>query len=197
MDSQSESTRSRRTPYPPTEPPAHQGISVTNLRLSPPICKRPLCSSNSVQPAVRHLKTFDGEICALPKRIGHCWVQTLSSAPPLATYDLSELSNIRELSRVTFDDKQAPHWIAVDETNRRIILNSGECAEHRLFMVNFDPENGKLTLDARFHDPGSDKPRVSMDGKTWPNSFKGDAYPLGTVFSRSTPAANPAVTASK
>jgi hypothetical protein len=151
----------------------------------------------TAQPAVRHLKTFDGEICAVPKRIGHYWVQTLSSAHALAGYDLSDLSNIREVSRITFDDKQAPHWIALDESNRRIIVNSGEYAEHRLFMVNFDQESGKLTLDPRFRDPGSDKPGVSMDGKSWPHGFKGDAYPHGTVFSRSEAATKPAVTAQK
>ena len=152
---------------------------------------------DTAQPSARHLKTFDGEACAVPKRIGHYWVQTLFSEHAVAAYDLSDLSNIREVSRVSFDDKQNPHWIAVDETSRRIILNSGEYGEHRLFMLNFDPTTGALALDKNFRDPGSDKPGVSMDGKSWPHGFKGDAYPHGTVFSRTLPAATPAVTAQK
>ena len=151
----------------------------------------------TAQPVVRHLKTFEGESCDVPQRVGHYWLQTLFSEHALAAYDLSDLSNIREVSRISFDDKQTPHWIAVDEDNRRIILNSGEYGEHRLFMVNFDPDSGKLTLDARFRDQGSDQPGVSMDGKSWPHGFKGNAYPHGTVFSRTKPAASPAVTASK
>ncbi len=136
------------------------------------------------QPSVRHLKTFEGEQCDVPLRIGHYWVQTLSSLHALATYDIADLAHIREVSRVTFDDKQKPHWIAADADNRRIVLNSGEYGEHRLFMVNFDPRTGALTLDGRFRDAGSERPGVSMDGKLWPHGFHGDAYPHGTVFSR-------------
>jgi hypothetical protein len=136
------------------------------------------------QPSIHYLKTFDGEICAVPLVIGHYWVQTLFSAHALATYDISDLTNIREVSRITFDDKQKPHWISPDVDNRRIVLNSGEYGEHRLFMINFDPQTGTLTLDKTFHDPGSDMAGVSMDGKSWPHGFKGDAYAHGTVFSR-------------
>ncbi len=95
----------------------------------------------------------------------HYWVATLTSVHAVAAYDISDLAHIREVSRLTFDDKQKPHWISADADHRRIILNSGEYGEHRLFMVNFDPQTGALTLDKSFRDPGSDKPGVSMDGK--------------------------------
>jgi hypothetical protein len=145
----------------------------------------------TAHPSVRHLKTFDGDECGVPLRIGHYWVATLSSAHALAVYDISDLTHIREVSRITFDDKQKPHWISPDADNRRIVLNSGEYGEHRLFMVNFDPQTAALTLDKTFRDPGSEKPGVSMDGKSWPQGFKGDAYPHGTVFSH--PGAGPPV----
>jgi hypothetical protein len=51
-------------------------------------------------------------------------------------------------------------------------------------MLNFDARSGELKLDERFRDAGSQKPGVSMDGKTWPHGFQGDAYAHGTVFSR-------------
>jgi hypothetical protein len=135
-------------------------------------------------PSVRHLKTFDGDRCAVPLRIGHFWVQTLFSAHALAVYDIADLTRVHEVSRVTFDDKQKPHWIASDRDSRRIVLNSGEYGDHRLFIVNFDPQTGTLKLDEHFRDPGSERPGVSMDGKSWPHGFHGDAYPHGTVFSR-------------
>ncbi|HZP61973.1 MAG TPA: hypothetical protein VFB28_01055 [Terriglobales bacterium] len=137
------------------------------------------------QPIVQHVKTFEGEICAVPLRIGKYWIQTLFSNHALVSYDISDLGNMREVSRIQFDEKQNPHWIASDSTNRRIILNSGEYGEHRLYMINFDPQTGALKLDERFRDPGSDRAGVSMDGKSWPHGFKGDAYAHGTVFSRS------------
>jgi hypothetical protein len=134
-------------------------------------------------PSVRYRYTFEGKTCAVPLRLGHYWVQTLFSAHALASYDISDLDHIHEVSRITFDDKQKPHWISPDADHRRIILNSGEYGEHRLFMVNFDPQTGVLALDKTFRDAGSDRPGVSMDGKSWPHGFHGDAYPHGTVFS--------------
>jgi hypothetical protein len=136
------------------------------------------------QPTVRYLKTFDGEIAAVPVRIGHYWIQSLLSVHAVASYDISDLGHIREVSRITFDDKQKPHWISPDEDRKRLIVNSGEYGEHRLFIVNFDEKTGALAIDKRFRDPGSDRPGVSMDGKSWPHGFKGDAFPHGAVFSR-------------
>lgn len=135
-------------------------------------------------PTVRHVTTFDGTNCAVPLRLGSYWIQTLTTAHALAAYDIADLNNIREVSRLVFDDKTEPHWIAADPTGRRIVMNSGEYAEHRVFIVNLDPASGALTLDAKFRDPGSDRPGVSMDGKSWPHGFTGNAYAHGTVFSR-------------
>ncbi len=136
------------------------------------------------KPSARYLKTFDGEQADVPLRIGHYWIQTLSSMHAVASYDISDLSHISEVSRLTLDEKQKPHWISADPEGRRIVLNSGEYGEHRLFLVNFNPQTGSLTLDTRFRDPGSERAGVSMDGKSWPHGFQGDSYPHGTVFSR-------------
>lgn len=137
------------------------------------------------QPRVRHRHTFEGTECAVPLRIGGFWIQTLSSAHALASYDLSDPSRLPEVSRLTFDEKQKPHWVSSDQNGGRIVMNSGENAEHRLFMLNFDKRTGRLELDTRFRDPGSERPGVSMDGKSWPHGFRGDAYAHGTVFARS------------
>ena len=136
------------------------------------------------QPPVRHRLTFKDTECAVPLRIGTFWVQTLSKTHALASFDLSDPAQIREVSRLTFDDKQTPHWISADQDGGRIVMNSGEYGDHRLFIVNFDKKAGTLALDTRFRDPGSDRPGVSMDGKSWPHGFRGDAYAHGAVFAR-------------
>ena len=64
-------------------------------------------------------------------------------------------------------------------------MNSGGYAKgNRLFIVNCDPGTGALSLDARFHDPGSTRPGINLPNRTWPNGFVGTAAPHGTVFSR-------------
>jgi hypothetical protein len=136
------------------------------------------------RPTVRFDYAFEGTECAVPLLLGHYWVQTLFSAHALVTLDIADPGHPRDVSRLNFDAKQTPHWIAADPTGRRIVLNSGEYGEHRIFLIDFDPDSGALHLDERFRDPGSTQPGVSMDGKSWPQGFRGDAYPHGTVFSR-------------
>lgn len=139
---------------------------------------------STASPSATLVKTFDQGLCAVPLRLGHYWLQTLFSGHALVAYDISDIGHIKEVSRVTFDDQQKPHWIAADESGRRIVLNSGEYGAHRLYMVNFNPETGALALDKDFRDAASNQPGISFDGKTWPHGFHGDAYPHGTVFSR-------------
>jgi hypothetical protein len=139
---------------------------------------------DSESPRMRHAYTFDGEFCGAPLQIGQYWIQTLSTAKAVAAYDISDLAHIREVSRVKLNGKQFPHWLSADAAGRRMLLNSGEYGEHRMYILNFDPEKGSLSVDEKFRDPGSDQPGVSMDGKTWPHGFTGDAYGHGAVFSR-------------
>ena len=137
------------------------------------------------RPRIRYLKTFEGAECGVPLRIGHYWIQTLSSAKALISLDISDLSNIREVSRVTFDDEQWPHWLSADGDCRRLVVDSGGYGANMIYIVNFDPRTGLLKLDENFRDPGSPRPGVSMDGKTWQSTFYANAFPHGAVFSRS------------
>jgi hypothetical protein len=98
---------------------------------------------------------------------------------------VSDAEHPREVSAVTFDKGEAPHWISMDRTGRRVVLNSGGYgARNRLYVVAFDPSSGRLSLDERFRDAGSTSPGVNMSGRTWPHGFAGTALPHGTVFSR-------------
>ncbi len=137
------------------------------------------------RPSVRFVYGFPGQDCGVPLRIGRWWLQTVPETHSLTVLDISNPEHPREVSRVTFDAGQKPHWAAADSSGTRIVLNSDENGpDHRLFIVNFDPKTGSAKLDERFRDSGSDRPGVSMDGKSWPHGFRGNAYAHGTVFSR-------------
>ena len=137
------------------------------------------------QPSLRFVYGFPGIDCGVPLRVGHWWLQTVPQTHSLTVLDISDPERPREVSRLTFDAGQKPHWVALDPSGTRIVLNSNENGpDHRLFMVNFDPNTGSVKLDDHFRDPGSDRPGVSMDGKSWPHGFHGNAYAHGTVFSR-------------
>jgi len=139
-------------------------------------------------PVVRYVRTFDGSDCGVPVRIGHYWIQTLTSAHAVVVLDIPDPANLREVSRFTFDDKQTPHWIASDADESRLVVDSGGNGENRIFILNFSRQTGALTVDEKFRDPGSNRPGIVTDGKWWPHGFHGDAFPHGAVFSRPRPA---------
>jgi hypothetical protein len=85
---------------------------------------------------------------------------------------------------VTFGEDEGPHWLALDATGRRAVLNSAGSKPNRLYLIDVDPATGALTIDERFRDPGATRPGVSLTGKSWPHGFNGEARPHGTVFSR-------------
>ncbi|MEE8251641.1 MAG: hypothetical protein V3R24_07870, partial [Gemmatimonadales bacterium] len=89
------------------------------------------------------------------------------------------------VSRVTVGDDERPHWISIDPTGRRVVLNSGGYSKgNRLFLINFDPASGKLWVDEQFRDVDSTRAGINLTGKMWPHGFAGTAVPHGTVFSR-------------
>lgn len=139
----------------------------------------------SREPSAKFVKGFEGKNCGVPVLSGHYWLQTVPEAHALVALDITDPEQPREVSRVRVGDDEQPHWIAIDRSGRRVVLNSGGNASgNRLFLINFDPASGTLSLDERFRDPDSARPGINLTGKVWPHGFSGKAMPHGTVFSR-------------
>ena len=140
---------------------------------------------DQVEPGATLVKTFPGKNCGVPILASHYWLQTVPEAHALVALDIADPEHPREVSTVTFGDDENPHWIAIDPTGRRVVLNSGGYAKsNRLFLIDFDPATGKLATDKKFRDPGSTRPGINLTGKSWPHGFTGTAAPHGTVFTR-------------
>jgi hypothetical protein len=139
----------------------------------------------SLEPVARLVHTFEGKDCGVPIRTGQFWLQTVPAADAVVVLDLRDPERPREVSRVAVGEDEKPHWIAIDPAGRRVVLNSGGYSTgNRLFVLNFDPATGRLTMDERFRDPGSSRDGIDLDDKSWPHGFAGKAVPHGTVFSR-------------
>lgn len=107
------------------------------------------------------------------------------SLPLSVALDICDPEHPRVVSTVTVGDDERPHWIAIDPTGCRLVLNSsGYSQGNRLFLLNFDPATGNSSLDVRFHDAEDTMPGINLTGKTWPHGFTGKAVAHGTVFSR-------------
>lgn len=137
------------------------------------------------QPAARFVTAFEGKNCGIPLLAGRYWIQTVPQAHALVTLDISDPERPRTVSTLTLGDDEMPHWVAMDRTGRRIALNSaGRGTSNRLFLINFDPATGALSLDERFRDAGAQRAGVRFTSRDWPHGFRGTAVPHGTVFSR-------------
>lgn len=139
---------------------------------------------DQAEPRITFVTAFNGKNCGVPVLTGHYWLQTVPASHALIALDISDPQQPREVSTLTLDDEE-PHWLAIDRSGRRLVLNSGGYAKsNRLYIIDFDPSTGNLSLDERFRDAGSSRPGIDLTGKTWPHGFTGTAIPHGTVFSR-------------
>jgi hypothetical protein len=135
-------------------------------------------------PTATFVKGFEGKDCGVPILTGHYWLQPVPATHSLDAYDISNPEFPKLTSTVSLGAQEDPHWIALDPTGSRVVLNSGGSTGNRLFVITFDAGTGKLAIDERFRDAGATTPGVSLTGKTWPHGFTGTAVPHGTVFSR-------------
>jgi len=140
----------------------------------------------SDQPTSKLVYSFKGKYCGVPLRVGNFWLQTVSYAHALVALDISDPEHPREVSRVDVGDDEQPHWIASDSTGRRIVMNSaGGGSGNRLFIIDFDPTTGALTMDGRFRDHGASRPGVRFSQRQWAPGKSYTAIPHGAVFSLS------------
>jgi hypothetical protein len=139
---------------------------------------------DTAKPRASFVTSFTKMDCGVPVLAGHFWLQPVPHDHALVSLDISNPEHPREVSRVVFGDDEGPHWVSLDTTGRRAVVNSAGSKPNRLYIVDVDLATGKLAIDDRFREAGSDRPGVTLTGKTWPHGFHGAARPHGTVFSR-------------
>lgn len=137
-------------------------------------------------PGIRHIFTFgmskptDGlAMCALPVTVENFWIQTVPSRNGLVSLDLSDPDNPKEVGYVNLGEGNYPHWIALEPSERRIVVTGFGDMLNNVMMVNVDPMTGALAIDHDFGENGI----ASFGGTDWPHGSTGPAVPHGSVFS--------------
>lgn len=144
-----------------------------------------LSGLTSNDPTADFIHSFGGDDCALPVIAGKYWVATVPASNALVSLDVSNPSKPREVSRLTFEKTDKPHWIALEPNGRRIVMSGGKgTLSSSLLIVNINSKTGKLSLDETFKETGSTKPGISFDREVWPHGKTGQGIPHGAVFSR-------------
>jgi hypothetical protein len=124
-----------------------------------------------------------GTYCAVPLIAGHSYLVTVPAWNAVVSLDISNPAKPREVSRLVLGDKDVPHWIAIEPSHRRVVITGYGDLNHRVVLANFDETTGRLTIDERFRDRGSNDSGMRMDNKSWSHSGKYPGIPHGAVFS--------------
>lgn len=124
-----------------------------------------------------------GTSCAIPVIAGHYYLVTVPAWSAVVSLDISDPAKPREVSRVAFGPGDVPHWISIEPNHRRVVVTGYQGMKHRVMMLNFDQQTGKLSLDERFRDAGASAPGLRMDNKQWPHGGAAAGEPHGAVFS--------------
>ncbi len=126
----------------------------------------------------------DGTSCAIPAIVGHYYLVTVPAWSAVVSLDISDPRAPKEVSRVTFDSTDVPHWISVSPDHRRVVVTGYATMEHTVQMLRFDEKTGQLALDTRFREAGAAIPGFRMEQKQWPHGGTAKGIPHGAVFSR-------------
>jgi hypothetical protein len=121
--------------------------------------------------------------CAIPVVSGRYWITTVAALSAVVSLDVSDPANPREASRVTLAPDEEPHWIALEPGTKRLVITGYGKLATRVLIATFDSATGALALDARFRDPGTATPGLSLNGP-WPHGATAAGAPHGAVFSR-------------
>jgi hypothetical protein len=141
----------------------------------------------SEAPSARLVASFprrERAYCAIPVIAGHYYLVTVPAWSAVVSLDISDPAAPREVSRVSLDSADVPHWISISPDHRRVVVTGYGGMLHRIVILRFDAVTGQLSMDARFREAGATEPGFRMDDKTWPHGGRAGGIPHGTVFSR-------------
>lgn len=143
-----------------------------------------VASANPTAQMVASFPTKKGMYCAIPVVAGNYYLVTVPSSNAVVSLDISNPEKPREVSRVTLNSGDVPHWISLEPNRERLVITGYADMNNRVVIANFNQFTGALTLDARFRDEGATAPGLRMDNKTWPHGGNAAGIPHGAVFSR-------------
>lgn len=111
--------------------------------------------------------------CAIPVVRGNHWLVTVPSVPGVVSLDISNPTAPREVSRITLDSTDIPHWIGLEPKGNRVVITGYGTLKNRVLLATFDSTTGAIAIDSAFRQDGATRPGFELTG-----------VPHGAVFSR-------------
>ena len=121
--------------------------------------------------------------CNVPVRSGRFWVQPVGTTGSLVVLDVSRPEKPAIVDELHFGVDARPHWLELEPGGRRIVMTGGGTLAGGVYLINMDPETGKLSLASDLPATGSGIPGIRFDRDAWPHGKTGPAFAHGAVFS--------------
>lgn len=123
--------------------------------------------------------------CNVPVRIGRFWVQPVGTTGSVVVLDVSTPSKPVIVDELGFGIDARPHWLALEPAGRRIVMTGGGTLGGGVYLIDLDPETGKLHLADDLPATGSGILGIRFDRAEWPHGKTGPAFAHGAVFGAS------------
>lgn len=133
-------------------------------------------------PQAKLVYQYPGSWCGVPVIVGNFMVQAVPTINGYIVLDISDGENPVEVSRLVLGEDFAPHWMAKEEGTSRLVVTP-ENPKHRMYLLNLDPDTGKLEIDQTFRGPDGEV-GFGFTKREWPHGWIGEGAPHGAVFSR-------------
>ena len=120
--------------------------------------------------------------CNVPVRFGRFWVQPVGTTGSLVVLDVSTPEKPVIADELAFGVDARPHWLALEPGGKRIVMTGGGTLAGGVYLIDMDPETGKLRLARDLPATGSGIPGIRYDRDEWPHGKTGPAFAHGAVF---------------
>jgi len=127
----------------------------------------------------------DGEDtdCNVPVRFGRYWAQPVGTTGSIVVMDVSRPEEPVIVDELPFGVDARPHWLALEPGGRRMVMTGGGTLAGGVYLIDVDPETGRLRLADDLPATGSGIPGIRFDRDEWPHGKTGPAFAHGAVFS--------------
>jgi len=120
--------------------------------------------------------------CNVPVRFGRFWVQPVGTTGSVVVLDVSNPLKPVIVDELGFGIDARPHWLSLEPGGRRIVMTGGGTLAGGVYLIDMDPETGKLQHSGGLPPTKSGIGGIRFDREEWPHGKTGPAFAHGAVF---------------
>lgn len=141
------------------------------------------------QPKLTHVLTISPEAepdkrgsCGVPTLVDRWWIHPIGKEGRVATFDVSDPLNPREVASLPIAEGFAPHWTARDPKSDRVVVGAEAGMEEAMVILRLDSATGTLRFDERLTDAKGRKGFLDFGRDDWPHGKTGPAWGHAALF---------------